>query len=754
MESVRACVQVKGVVQGVGFRPFVYDLAKENDLKGWVLNDEKGVMIEIEGQKERVKNFLSGLSSPPPIARIENTAILYEAPLGYSDFEIKTSENGEDKCVLVSPDIATCQDCLDELFDPRNPRFHYPFINCTNCGPRFTIITNVPYDRANTTMSPFKMCPMCSSEYHNPADRRFHAQPNACPECGPALQLFSNDGNLIKTHDPLREAIVLLKRGAIIAIKGIGGFHIACDATKENVVASLRARKYREDKPFALMCRDMAVVKSLCVVDYIASDLLASKERPIVILPRKRDARIASSVAPFQKTLGVMLPYTPLHHLLFDQEVRVLVMTSGNVSDEPIVYSSKEAFSRLCTVADFFLVHDREIYTRCDDSVVKPLGGTKVFFRRSRGFTPFPIKLNKKGKHILACGADMKNTFCLTKDDYAFMSQHVGDMENFETLRSFELGIDLFKKMFQIEPELIVHDLHPDYFSTSYANRLDLPKIGIQHHFAHALSCMAEYSAKGPCLAIIMDGTGYGEDGCIWGGEFLQVNVQGYKRLGHLRYIPLPGGDKAVQEPWRMAAIYLQRIYGRLEALSIPFLKEIDLERWSQIRLAVKSHINAPLCSSTGRLFDAVSAILGIRMAVNYEGQAAIELEQIAQCGEEGEYPFRVLDENGSIIWDPDPIIEAVVEDLKRKESPAVISARFHNSIVRVLSRTAKRMRQATGLCDIFLSGGVFQNTLLLGRARDVLKEEGFNVHIHQNVPSNDGGISLGQAFYGINLVD
>jgi len=752
MESVRACVQVKGVVQGVGFRPFVYDLAKENDLKGWVLNDEKGVMIEIEGRKERVKNFLTGLSSPPPIARIENTAIFYEAPLGYSNFEIKTSENGEEKCVLVSPDIATCKDCLDELFDPHNPRFYYPFINCTNCGPRFTIITNVPYDRANTTMSPFKMCPMCGSEYHNPADRRFHAQPNACPECGPALQLFSNDGNLIKTHDPLREAIVLLKRGAIIAIKGIGGFHIACDPTKENVVADLRARKYREDKPFALMCRDMGVVKSLCVVDDLSRDLLTSKERPIVILPRKRDARIASSVAPFQKTLGVMLPYTPLHHLLFDQQVRVLVMTSGNVSDEPIVYGNKEAFSRLCTIADFFLVHDREIYTRCDDSVVKPLGETKVFFRRSRGFAPFPIKLNKNGKHILACGADMKNTFCLTKDDYAFMSQHIGDMENFETLRSFEQGIDLFKKMFQIEPELIVHDLHPDYFSTSCAYGLDVPKIGIQHHFAHALSCMAEYGAKGPCLAIIMDGTGYGEDGCIWGGEFLEVNIQGYKRLGHLRYIPLAGGDKAVQEPWRMAAIYLERIYGRLEGLSIPFLKEIDLERWSQIRLAVKSHINSPLCSSTGRLFDAVSAILGIRMTVNYEGQAAIELEQIAEEGEEGEYPFKVLDENGSMIWDPDTIIEAIVEDLKRKESPAVISARFHNSMVRVLSRTARRMRQGTGLHDIFLSGGVFQNTLLLGKARDILKEDGFEVHIHRKVPSNDGGISLGQAFYGINL--
>ncbi len=752
MESVRACVQVKGVVQGVGFRPFVYDLAKRNHLKGWVLNDGKGVMIEIEGQKERVKDFLTGLSSPPPIARVENTDILYEIPFGYSGFEIKTSENGGEKSVLVSPDIATCEDCLNELFDPHNPRFHYPFINCTNCGPRFTIITDHPYDRASTTMAPFKMCPRCSSEYHNPSDRRFHAQPNACPECGPALKLFSNDGNLVQTHEPLREAIALLKRGAIIAIKGIGGFHIACDATKEAVVADLRARKYREDKPFALMCKDMEAVETLCAVDDISRDLLTGSERPIVILPRKTGARIAPSVAPFQKTLGVMLPYAPLHHLLFDQKLRVLVMTSGNVSDEPIVYSDKEAFSRLCAIADFFLVHDREIHTRCDDSVMKPLGETRVFFRRSRGFAPLPVKLNKNGRQVLACGADMKNTFCLTKDDHAFMSHHIGDMANFETLRSFEQGIRLFKQMFQIKPEFIVHDLHPDYFSTRFADGLDIPKIGIQHHFAHALSCMAEYGHKGPCLAIVMDGTGYGEDGCIWGGEFLEVNVGGYKRLGHLRYMPLPGGDKAVREPWRMAAVYLESIYGKLESLSIPFLKQIDLERWSQIRLAVNAHINSPLCSSTGRLFDAVSAILGLRMTVNYEGQAAIELEQIAEEAEDGEYPFKILNEDGGMIWDPDPTIEAIVEDLKRKEGQSVISARFHNSIVRVLSQMAKRMRQGTGLRDIFLSGGVFQNTLLLAKARDILKEDGFNVYIHQKVPSNDGGISLGQAFYGVNL--
>jgi hydrogenase maturation protein HypF len=754
MEKIRACVHVEGVVQGVGFRPFVYGLALEHNLKGWVLNDEKGVTIEIEGKKDNVDGFLSGLSSPPPIAVIGKTAVRYQLPLGYTGFEIRVSKEGEERLALISPDIATCSDCLQELFNPQDRRFEYPFINCTSCGPRFTIIEDIPYDRANTTMSPFSMCALCSREYHDPLDRRFHAQPNACPQCGPTLQLMDSSGKELKTHDPISEAVRLINMGKIVAIKGLGGFHLACDATSEEAVARLRARKFREDKPFAVMCRDLDVIDRSCFLDSVSKELLKSKERPIVILPKKKDAHIAPSVAPFQKTLGVMLPYTPLHYLLFKEGTDIIVMTSGNVSDEPIVFRNSEAFSRLKEITDFYLVHNREIRTRCDDSVVKPLKGKVTFLRRARGFAPFPFKFNRHGKSILACGADLKNTFCLTRGDSAFLSQHTGDMENFETMDSFERGIELYKQLFQIEPEFVVHDLHPDYLSTRYAMSLELSEIGVQHHFAHALSCMAEYGAKGPCLAVVMDGTGYGEDDTVWGGEFLEVNVQEYKRLGHLKYVPMPGGDKAAQEPWRMATVYLERIYGGLEGLSIPFVKSLDLERWAQIRLAVRSQINSPLCSSTGRLFDAVSAILGIRAMVNYEGQAAIELEQIAEEEENGEYPFDILDENGSIIVDPDPIIEAIVEDLKRKESPSIISARFHNSIVRVISRMAKKMRQENGLSDIFLSGGVFQNTFLLGKAWDILKEDGFKVHIHQKVPSNDGGISLGQAFHAINLDD
>jgi len=751
MEAIRACVQIEGIVQGVGFRPFIYGLALEHDLKGWVLNDEKGVTIEVEGGKDRVDGFLSGLSFPPPLAMIEKTAILYLPPLGYNDFEIKSSKGGEERVALISPDVATCKDCLDELFDPHDRRFHYPFINCTNCGPRFTIIEDIPYDRDNTTMAPFMLCPLCSREYHDPLNRRFHAQPNACPECGPTLKLFANSEKKIITRDPTGETITFLKMGKIVAIKGLGGFHLACDATRQDVVSRLRGRKYREDKPFAIMCRDLEVIKRLCLLDGLSRELLESKERPIVILPRRAGARIASSVAPFQRTLGVMLPYTPLHHLLFAEGVDSLVMTSGNISDEPIVFRDREAFDRLEQIADFFLVHNREIRTRCDDSVLKPIKGTIAFLRRARGFAPSPIKLGRDGKSILACGADLKNTFCLTKGDSAFLSQHIGDMENFETMSSFEQGIELLKQLFQIKPELVVHDLHPDYLSTRYAMGLDMPKIGVQHHFAHALSCMAEYGSVGPALAVVMDGTGYGEDGTVWGGEFLEVTVSRYRRLGHLRYIPLPGGDRAVMEPWRMGASYLERIYGDLDGLNIPFTKGLDCERWSQVRLAMRAKINSPPCSSMGRLFDAVSALLGVRETVNYEGQAAVELEQMVEEGEMGEYPFEILKENETLIINPDPIIEAIVEDIRGKESSFIISARFHNSIARAISQMTKGMREETGISDIFLSGGVFQNTFLLGKVWDMLKEDGFSVHIHHKVPSNDGGISLGQAFYGVN---
>jgi hydrogenase maturation protein HypF len=752
MEEIRACVKIEGIVQGVGFRPFVYGLAKQHDLRGWVLNDEKGVTIEVEGAKGKVDQFLSGLSSPPPVATIDRTAVQYGPPLGYDSFEIRASKEGEGRLALISPDIATCKDCLDELFDSGDRRFHYPFINCTNCGPRFTIIEDIPYDRDNTTMAPFRMCSPCTTEYHNPSNRRFHAQPNACPECGPTLALTESSGKRIATGDPIQETIALLRAGKIIATKGLGGFHLACDGTREEVVARLRTRKFREDKPFALMCMNVEVVGTLCLLDDYSRELLQGKERPIVILPKRKDARIAPSVAPFQRTLGVMLPYTPLHHLLFGEGIDVLVMTSGNVSDEPIAFKDSEAYIRLQHIADFFLVHNREIRTRCDDSVLKPVKGGVTFLRRARGFAPHPIRLNKEGRSMLACGADLKSTFCLTKGSAAFMSQHIGDMENLETVDSYEHGIELFKQLFQIEPQLAVHDLHPDYLSTRYALNLDVPKMGVQHHFAHALSCMAEYGKLGPGLAVVLDGTGYGEDGTVWGCEFLEVTVTGYRRLGHLRNIPLPGGDRAVQEPWRMAAAYLDRIYGDLGALHLPFTARLDRDRWSQIRLAIRKGINAPECSSMGRLFDAVSALIGVRDTVNYEGQAAIELEQMAEEGERGEYPFEIVEEGEALIMDPDPLIEAIVEDLKRKENPSSISARFHNSIARIVVRMAQRIREAQGLSEIFLSGGVFQNTLLLDKVGNFLSGAGFAVYAHHKVPPNDGCISLGQAYYGLNL--
>jgi hydrogenase maturation protein HypF len=762
MGKVRASVQTEGIVQGVGFRPFVYDLARRHELTGWVLNDEQGVRIEVEGEADRVHSFISDLSCPPPLAVVERQQVTYLPPVGSTAFQIRTSVAGQERFALVSPDMALCEDCRRELFDPKDRRFRYPFINCTNCGPRFTIIEDIPYDRAKTTMAPFEMCPDCSREYHNPEDRRFHAQPNACPVCGPQVTLLDNTGEAVSSADPMRETIALLMAGKIVAIKGLGGFHLACDAANEEAVALLRGRKYREDKPFALMCSAIEVIEDICVVDDASRDLLMSRERPIVILPRRADAAIARSVAPGQATLGVMLPYTPLHYLLFADGLTSLVMTSGNISDEPIAYKDAEAITRLGGIADFFLVHDREIHTRCDDSVVKPFRGKGAFMRRARGYVPFPIRLplrlQKGGKSVLACGAELKNTFCLTKGNYAFLSHHIGDLENFETMRSFEEGISLMKCLFQIEPEFVVHDLHPDYLATryalAYAEEREVPRIGVQHHFAHALSCMAEHGLAGPVLAVVMDGTGYGEDGTVWGGEFLKVTTQDYTRLGHLRTIPLPGGDKAAKEPWRMAAAYLERVFGSLELVDIPFVHGIDLARWSILRDAMLNNINSPLCSSTGRLFDAMSALIGVRERVNYEGQAAIELEQMAEPGEGGEYGLEITEEEGTLILNPDPVIKAIVEAIKKGEAPGVISARFHNSLARGIVHMASTMRERTGLSEIILSGGVFQNHLLMGRVSDLLEGEDFRGYIHHKAPPNDGGIALGQAFHTIHLLE
>jgi hydrogenase maturation protein HypF len=762
MGKVRASVQTEGIVQGVGFRPFVYDLARRHELTGWVLNDEQGVQIEVEGEADHVNSFISDLSAPPPLAVVEQTTINYIPPVGSTAFQIRESVAGQERFALVSPDMALCDDCRRELFDPQDRRFRYPFINCTNCGPRFTIIEDIPYDRAKTTMAPFEMCPDCSREYHNPEDRRFHAQPNACPVCGPQVKLLDATGGAVASGDPsldpIAKTIALLTAGKIVAIKGLGGFHLACDAAQEGAVALLRGRKYREDKPFALMCRDIEVVEGICILDDASRELLTSRERPICILPRRADAGVARSVAPGQRTLGVMLPYAPLHYLLFSNGLASLVMTSGNMSDEPIAYKDAEAVTRLGGIADFFLVHDREIHTRCDDSVVKPFRGKAAFFRRARGYVPFPLRLQRGGRSVLSCGAELKNTFCLTKGNFAFLSHHIGDLENFETMRSFEEGIALLKSLFLIEPEAVVHDLHPDYLATryalAYAEERGVARIGVQHHFAHALSCMAEHGLAGPALAVVMDGTGYGEDGTVWGGEFLKVTAQDYTRLGHLRTIPLPGGDKAAREPWRMAAVYLERVFGSLEKVDISFVHSLDLATWSLIREAMLGRINAPLCSSTGRLFDAVSALLGVRERVNYEGQAAIELEQLADPGEEGEYPVEIAEEAGVYILNPDPVITAIVEAIKKGEAPATISARFHNSLARGILQMAHQMKERTGLSEIILSGGVFQNHLLLERTWDLLAGADFQVFIQHKVPPNDGGIALGQAFHAMHLLE
>lgn len=737
----RLSVRVTGIVQGVGFRPFVYRLARRYGLGGWVLNDEVGVLIEVEGPDEALEDFLKSLSSEaPPSAFIDHVQVKELRPQGERVFIIRESERSKERQALISPDIATCDDCLKELFDPNDRRYRYPFINCTNCGPRFTIVRDIPYDRPNTTMAAFEMCPDCLREYHNPEDRRFHAQPNACPVCGPRVSLLDRDGRSLEAEDPISEAIRLLKEGKILAVKGLGGYHLACDPFREDVVSELRRRKYREDKPFALMCKDLRVIEELCLLPPGAKELLESKQRPIVILERRPGVKVAPSVAPGHRTLGVMLPYTPLHHLLFSDGIRCLVMTSGNISDEPIAYRDGEAFERLKGIADYFLIHNRPIHMRCDDSVLKVFRGRPLFIRRSRGYVPMPLRLQGAKRSVLACGAELKNTFCLTKGELAFLSHHIGDLENYETFKSFEEGIEHFKRIFKVKPEVVAHDLHPDYLSTRYALDQDLPKVALQHHYAHALSCMAEYGLEGPVLAIVMDGTGFGEDEAIWGCEFMEVTLRGYERLGHLKYIPLPGGERAVREPWRMAAVYLLRAFGEED----PELFDRYYPRgWETLKKAVLKGLNSPPCSSMGRLFDAVSSLLGVRDLVNYEGQAAIELEQLAERTD-AFYPFELKD----YLLDPDPIIRAIVEDLKARVPKPLISGKFHRTIAEAILEVARKVRAERGLKEVVLSGGCFQNMLLLELSVSLLGAHGFSVFVNHKVPPNDGGISLGQAYY------
>lgn len=774
-QTTRVQILVRGIVQGVGFRPYVYTLAARSALRGQVLNNTKGVLIDVEGEPHAVEQFIKEITlHPPPLSQIES--IQRDDNLdsaNYEDFRIVESALEGATLAAVSADVATCADCLRELFDPQDRRHLYPFINCTNCGPRFTIIEGIPYDRAQTTMRDFEMCAACRAEYENPLDRRFHAEPTACPQCGPQLKLTDandlldcgmrnaecglKDGHAssIRTphsafRTPLSRVCRLLLDGKIIAIKGIGGFHLACDALNAEAVARLRQSKYREDKPFALMAKSVDVVREHCLVSEAEAALLASERRPVVLLEKRVDSGVPDAVAPRLRTLGFMLPYSPLHHLILETTDRPLVLTSGNVSDEPICYEDEDAARRLNPIAHYFLSHDRRIHLRTDDSVARVHAGREMILRRSRGYAPAPVRVSFKfAREILACGAELKNTFCLARAAHAFVSHHIGDLENLETLRSYEEGIEHYQRLFHLQPEVVAYDLHPEYLSTKYALAHDegRTKIGVQHHHAHIASCMADNGIEGEVIGVAMDGLGFGTDGRMWGGEFFVADFLDAERIAHLEYIPMPGGARAIREPWRMAASYLYRAFGDdFLNLNLPFIENMDRKTWATLRRMIETQTNSPETSSMGRLFDAVSSLLGLRNAVNYEGQAAIELETIIDPVCVQGYEFELAAVGGASVVKAEALIRRAVEDLLERRSPREVSAKFHLGVVQLILEIARRARDERRLNRVVLSGGVFQNMFLLDNVCRMLCADNFEVFTHSRVPTNDGGISLGQA--------
>jgi len=696
--------RVKGVVQGVGFRPFVYRIARRHGLTGFVLNDGEGVVVEAEGETAALERFAAALvDEAPGLARVEAVEVRPVELRGETEFEIVVSE-ARGRTALIPADVATCDDCLRELFDPDDRRFRYPFVNCTQCGPRFTIVTGVPYDRPLTTMASFPLCADCSREYEDPADRRFHAEPIACPACGPSLSL------------PLDEAVDLLRAGAILAVKGLGGYHLACDAANELAVARLRARKHREDKPFALMTPKPELLVEASPEE---AALLRARERPIVLARRREDAPVAPSVAPGTPWLGVMLPYTPLHHLLLHDVGGPLVMTSGNRSDEPIAYEDAEAAERLGGIADAFLAHDRPIHRRCEDSVVR----AAFPIRRSRGYVPGGIALPVPApRTIVAAGAELKNTFCVACGGQAFLSPHLGDLDTELAYRAFLTDLELYLAMLGVRAEVVAHDLHPEYLATKWALEQDAELLGVQHHHAHAAACLAEHGETGPALALVFDGTGYGTDGTLWGGELLRCELASFERVAHLEPVPLPGGEAAIREPWRVAASCLAQT-----GTQVPW------ERWELVRHSLE--VNAPLSSGMGRLFDAVAAVLGVRETVTYEGQAAIELEQLAGAVPAEPWAWRFGDGAG--------LVTDCHLALASGRDPAEIAAAFHETVA---AAAAVACAEAAEQRTVVLSGGSFQNLRLLASTRRRLEEHGFRVLTHRLVPPNDGGISYGQA--------
>ena len=752
-DRTRVHVDARGVVQGVGFRPFVFRAARERGLTGWVRNDSGGVKIQVEGPAGEVASFLDALlEDAPPLADVQSV-ISQEIELRHDpDFVIRESAAIEGAATLVSPDVATCGDCLRELLDPRDRRFRYPFINCTNCGPRFTIVEDVPYDRPNTTMRTFAMCERCVGEYHDPTDRRFHAQPNACPACGPRVWLAHADGSRVAEDAAITRAIELLADGRTLAAKGLGGFHLAADPANDAAVTRLRERKGREQKPLAVMCRSVDVVASFCRVSAQERECLLSPQRPIVLLRRYGDSPWSAAVAPSSQYLGTMLPYTPLHNLLLTGRLPALIMTSGNLSDEPICIDNTDAVERLQGVADAFLLHDRDICFRADDSLCRVDLGRPIQVRRSRGFAPLPVRLPTDGPPVLAVGAELKNTVCLARGSQAFVSQHIGDLKNVESLLFLRKTAEHFERVFDARPRVIAHDLHPDYLSTRYAQeRLasdpSLELVAVQHHFAHVASCIAENRVEGQVIGIAFDGTGLGTDRAIWGGEFLLADLRGFTRVAHLKYVPLPGGDAAVRHPPRMAVAHLAAAFpDDWRAWASRLLPDVSDEEAGVVHALLSKRLNSPATSSMGRLFDAVSALCGIASQNTYEGQAAIELEAALDESETGAYAFGIQDADDAVLVDAASVVRRVAGDLGAGVAPGRVSARFHRAVVGMIVAVCGRLRERYNVERVCLSGGVFQNQHLVEWTAPALSSHGFDVHTHRLVPANDGGLSFGQA--------
>ena len=741
-------LEVNGIVQGVGFRPFVYNLAHQYGLKGKVANTASGVSIHIEGPLDRMRSFESDLAAKnPPLAHIVEISGRSESVKKYPDFSIVKSRGQAQMSTLISPDVSICDECRRELFDPNDRRYLYPFIICTNCGPRYTIIDDIPYDRPKTSMRHFKMCAVCQSEYDDPTDRRFHAQPNACAECGPHVSLYDNRRKSIETADPIKAATDFIHQGQIVAVKGLGGYHLVADAVNSEAVIRLRNRKMRQEKPFAIMSGDLESIRQYARVQPEEEKLLTSIQRPIVLLQKKTSNLISEAVAPRNKYWGVMLPYTPLHYLLFKRGFTALVMTSANLSEEPIAIDNDDAFERLGDIADYFLIHNRDIYLRSDDSIVRHTMGYTRYIRRSRGFVPIPIFLNHAVPPILACGAELKNTICVTKEDKAFLSQHIGDLENMITLDFFKLAVDHLQRILEISPEIIACDMHPDYLSTRFAAEQDgIQKIQVQHHHAHIVSCMAEHKLEGAVIGLSFDGTGYGPDGTVWGGEVLVAEAKQFERAAHLAYVPMPGSTAAIKEPWRMAISYLHDAFGdHFGELDLPILKQIEPQKVKIILEMILKGVNCPRTSSLGRLFDGVAAIVGIRNQVNFEGQAAMELEMLAADDIDSIYDFEWVSGDSTQIL-PAPIIRGVVQDVQNGLSIAEIGIKFHKTLIALFTEICAGVRRDCDLNRVVLSGGCFQNSILLTGMIHELASRDFEVFAHRRVPTNDGGIALGQA--------